>query len=61
MQLYNFELDAVAEKANRDDTMHVLIRKKEDSNLELDYIRLSDLSGANISADTEYSSTSESI
>ena len=61
VQLYNFELDAVAEKANWDDTMHVLIRKKEDSNLELDYIRLSDLSGANISVDTEYSSTSESI
>ena len=61
MQLYNFGLDAVAEKANWDDTMHVLIRKKEDSNLELDYIRLSDLSGTNISVDTEYSSTSESI
>ena len=27
-RLHNFESDAVAEKANWDDTMHVLIRKK---------------------------------
>ena len=60
-RLHNFDLDSALEKNEWEDTMHVLVRQKDQSNLTLEYIKLSDLSGANISTDTEYSNTSQSI
>lgn len=60
-RLHNFDLDSALEKNQWEDTMHVLIRKKEYSNLALDYIKLTDLSGSQLSADAEIQNSTKSI
>ena len=60
-RLHNFDVNTPLEKDAWNNEMHVLIRKKEDTNLALDYIKLTDLSGSQLSADAEIQNSTKSI
>ena len=60
-RLHNFDLDSALEKNEWEDTMHVLVRQKDQSNLTLEYIKLTDLSGQQLSVDSEIQNSTKSI
>ena len=60
-RLHNFGVNTPLKKDAWDDQMHVLIRKKVDSNLALDYIKLTDLSGSQLSTDVDIQNSTKSI
>ena len=60
-RLHNFDLESALEKTEWEDTMHVLVRQKTDSDLTLEYIKLTDLSGSQLSADSEIENSTKSI
>ena len=60
-RLHNFDLESALEKTEWEDTMHVLVRQKTDSDLTLEYIKLTDLSGQQLSADSQIQNSTKSI
>ena len=60
-RLHNFDLDSALEKNEWEDTMHVLVRQKAYSDFTLEYIKLTDLSGSQLSADSQIENSTNSL